>query len=71
MAKIDHEKIIADYLAVYQSANNRSPPYHIEYERGWFCIRRPRDAPTRYLAAEIVDSTDRLRAKATERERSK
>jgi hypothetical protein len=69
--KIDHEKIIADHLAAYQSANNRTPPYYIEYERGWFCIRRPRDAPTRLLAAEILDDTDWLRARAAEREQSK
>jgi hypothetical protein len=72
MAKVDHEKIIAEHLAAYQCANLRPCPSAVTYERGWFCLRRSSvEPPLRYRAAEIKDMTDRLRARAAEREQSK
>lgn len=69
MPKVDHEKIIADYMA----AHGEAARYTIRYDNEWFIIRSGglRWTERRYRAAEIKDMTDRLRAIAAEKEQSK
>lgn len=71
--KVDHEKIIADYMAASRAAHGERDDFSIRYENGWFILRTGRIWPAehRYRATAIAEMTGRLLGCAAEKEQPK